>query len=112
MNLKGIGLLQLQLVTLISHGKKETLTAIEKHFKDGDIVEYLYSKYKDLFFVSFDNTCYDNIALNRYFSSYVGYIEDNESRKCGIINADDGLLLMIALIADKVEEASYKWTIE
>ncbi len=110
-NLMGIGLLQYNIVSLISAGKKETIKEIEKHFDAGDTIEYLYGKYKDLFITEFDGKTYDNVALNKYFSDYAGWIVGEECRKYGIRNADEGLLLMLSLISNRVEMACPKWEI-
>lgn len=111
-SLKGIGLFALEVMHLISSGKKETLATVEEHFEKKDIVEYLSSKYKDEFFIVFDNGIYDNEQINLYFFNYVGYIEGNECRKYGIINEDDGLLLIVSLLTDKIEKEAIYWKVE
>lgn len=109
-SLKGIGLLQLQILHLISLGKKESIEIIEKHIDEGNLIEYLFNKYREEFFIVFDNEVYDNEALNLYFNNYSGYIQGNESRKYGIMNVNDGLLLILALISDKIEHSAANWT--
>ncbi len=109
--LKGIGLFHLEVLHLISIGKQESIEAIEKAIDDGNLIEYIYNKYRSEFFVSFDNVVYDNETLNSYFQNYSGYISGNESRKFGIMNDNDGLLLILALISDKIEQSSVNWTI-
>ena len=111
-NLRGIGIFIWEIIGLISLGKKESIKEIEKHFDQGDIVEYLYNKYRASFFTVFDNSIYDNASINKYFSNYAGVIEGNESRKYGIQNDDDGLLLIIALVIDKVEQEAIHWEID
>ena len=111
-SLKGIGLFALEVMHLISSGKKETLATVEEHFEKKDIVEYLSSKYKDEFFIVFDNSIYDNEQINLYFFNYVGYIEGNERRKYGIMNEDDGLLLIVSLLTDKIEKEAIHWKVE
>lgn len=110
--LTGLGLFSLEIIHLISIGKKEKIVDIEQHFSNGDVVEYLSNKYPDEFWVKFDNSTYDNSQINKYFNNYTGYIEGNEYRKYGIQNDDDGLLLMLALITDKVEIACRNWSVE
>lgn len=110
-NLKGIGLFVLEIIGLISSGEKEKVSDIEKHIDNNDVVEYIYNKYKNKFSIHFDGSTYSNSAINKYFNNYSGYIEGNESRKYGIFNEEDGLLLIIALITDKIEEESISWTI-
>lgn len=110
--LTGLGLFSLEILHLISIGKNESIQEVENHFKDNNLIEYLNEKYKQYFFVRFDNGTYDNMQLNKYFSNYSGYVEGNESRKYGIINDQDGFLLILALITDKVEIASRSWTMD
>lgn len=110
-NLMGIGLFASQVVSLISSGEKEKLSIIEKHFGENDVVEYIFNKYQDKFSIKFDNSTYNNSAINKYFFDYDGYIQGNENRKYGIINEDDGLLLILSLIFDKVERESINWKI-
>ena len=107
--LLGIGLFQLEIIHLISIGIKEKIQTIEKCFEEENLVEYLYEKYNEEFSIEFDGGIYDNDAINRYFFEYCGYIEGNESNKYGIENEEDGLLLIIALISDRIEKESYKW---
>ena len=111
-NLKGIGLFSLEIIHLISLGIKEKIEEIENHFERKDLVEYLSNKYDDEFFVKFDNSIYNNNIINKYFYNYSGYIEGQERRKYGIMNPDDGLLLILALITDQVERGSINWMIE
>ena len=109
-SLQDIGLFQLEVLHLISIGKKETIEDIEKSLDNGNLIEYIFNKYRDDFFVLFDNGVYDNEALNLYFQNYSGYIQGNESRKYGIMNETDGLLLILALISDKIEHSAANWT--
>ncbi len=109
-SLKGIGLLQLEILHLISLGKKERIEIIEEHIDEGNLIEYIFNKYQDEFSIAFDNEVYGNEALNLYFKNYSGHIQGNESRKYGIMNEDDGLLLISALISDKIEHSATNWT--
>ena len=108
-NLKGIGIFALNVLHLISLGKKETFTTVEKHFEDKDIVEYLQKKYENEFFIKFDNSIYDNEQINLYFYNFTGVIDGNERRKYGIMKEDDGLILILALLTDIVEDKAIYW---
>ena len=112
MSLRKMGLFQLTVCHLISTGKTETITDIETHICNENVVEYLIEKYMDSFFDQ--QIGLDEYAkpLNKYFSDYDGYIQGNEARKYGIMNEDDGLLLILALISEKISRESSKWTIE
>ena len=108
----GIGLFQLEILSLISSGETETIADVETHFESKDVVEYLFNKYNEHFFTTFDNSMYSNKAINHYFYEYSDYIKGNERRKYGIENENDGLLLILALLSDKIERESRKWTVE
>lgn len=112
MSLKGIGLFADQVLVIISNGKTETIIDIEKHLNNSDVVEYLYEKYSELFFIPFDNSLYDNKPINKYFSNYSAYVTGNESRKYGIQNVNGGLPLLLELLMEKVETESIRWTDE
>jgi len=112
MSLRKMGLFQLTICHLISAGKKETIEEVENHICNESLVEYLFEKYKDYIF-DFQIVAEEYAKpLNKYFSDYDGYIQGNENRKYGIMNENDGLLLILALISDKVSRESSKWTIE
>lgn len=109
--LKGIGFFGSEILHLISSGQKESLSTVVQHFEENDIIEYIFKKYQNKFFHSFDNNMYDNKSLNEYFHKYSASIQGNESRKYGIQNDDDGLLLIMALIMVKVEDHSINYTV-
>lgn len=110
--LTGLGYFTKEIIHLISIGKNENNKEIEAHFISNDLVEYLGQKYDEFFFIKFDNKIYDNEELNKYFSRYSGVIEGREGKEYGIMKDDDGLLLVLALIADKLEVACRTLTAE
>ena len=110
-SLKRIGIFAQEIVHLISYSKKEKVRDIEEHFDSNNLVEYLYTKYKSDFSNSFDGKNPENEAINAYFNQYAGYIVGNEDRKYGIKNEDDGLLLILALIFEKVKDECHNWSI-
>ncbi|MEG0693132.1 MAG: hypothetical protein RR444_08630 [Oscillospiraceae bacterium] len=107
--LTGLGLLSTEILHLISIGKREKISIIEKHLVQNDLVEYLSKKFENDFYVKFDNRIYDNSQLNKYFANYSGWIKGEERRKYRIMNEEDGLLLILALINDRVEIECVKW---
>ena len=113
-SLKGIGIFASELVHLVSIGKKETIDAIEEHISKGDVVDYLYTKYKRDFSISFSfDSPYDISALNKYFHNFDSVVDGEERRKYGIEKQTDGLLLLIAiLLTDKVEKEANNWVVE
>lgn len=100
--LKGFGF---DIIALIADGRKETITKIEDETCNGRIVNYIYSKHSDRMMLTIDESCpYDIENWNKQFSDYSGWVEGNESRKFGITNEDDGLLLLLGLLMDMLEE--------
>lgn len=95
---KGLDLLSLEIISLISNGKTETIAKVEEELDNNSLVTYLNKKYKEYFMVDFGSGTYDINELNKYFQDYSGYVQGNESRKFGVVRNDDGLLLIIALI--------------
>lgn len=108
-SLMGIGLFQSTILHLISLGKRETFGEIENNMKNGCIVEYICEKYKEYIVIPFNNSVYDNNTLNLFFQDNVGCIEGNETKKYGIMNENDGLLLIPALISDRIEREAVNW---
>lgn len=112
-SLKGIGLFAFELVHLVSLGKQEIFDTIEEHISKGNIVEYIYEKYKNDFSIPFSSDSpYDISAINKYYNNFDGVINGEERRKYGIEKQTDGLLLLIAVLMDKVEKESPNWVIE
>lgn len=112
MSLMKMGLFQLNICHLISIGKIETFYEIETHISNGDLIDYLAQKYKgSLLDPQIELDEYAK-PLNKYFSDYDGYIQGNEARKYGIMNTDDGFLLLLALISDIISKESSKWFID
>lgn len=99
----GLGIFQLEIVHLISAGKKESWVVIEQELGNGTLIEYLFNKYEREFSIPFDNTLYKNDVLNEWFKNYDGYIQGNETRKYKVMNEDDGLLLVLSMISDFIE---------
>lgn len=107
-NLRGIGLFQLEILHLISIGKVETVEEIEKHFSNADIVEYLTRKYSTELIIDFAEL-YNIDAINHFFQNYGDYIVGNEYRKYGIAGDESGLLLIPALIVEKINTCCHEW---
>ena len=112
MKLTGIGTFAFEIISLLAYGKTESVFVIEQHFDKGDVVEYIYYKYRDYFTSRFDDDTYDSKAINKYFSEYSGNIQGNELKKCKIMNKSNGLLLILSLLMDKVREEDENWTVE
>ena len=94
-----------EIIALISSGKKETITDIEKHMCDGDLVQYIREKYYDDLSNEFKDDKICNIkAWNDAFTNYYGYVNGDENRKFGIVNEEDGLLLVVTLIINIITE--------
>lgn len=111
-NLKGLGLFASSIIHLISIGKQENFNEIEEHIENADIVEYLYEKYRDHFYVHFDGNMYNNQQINAYFNRYTGYLEGNEERKFGVVGCNNGLLVLLAMLNDIIEDNAVNWHID
>jgi hypothetical protein len=102
----GVDRLQLfgfELIALISAGEKETIDDVEKQIADNNIVYYIREKYRDKMFNTFEDNCPYNLDdWNKAFADFSGWVEGNESRKFGIVNNDEGLLLLLALALELV----------
>lgn len=109
-SLKGIGLFQMNVAHLISIGKKENIESIEDHMDSGNLIEYIFERYKKYIF-GFDINIYDAVALNKFFQDWGDYVRGREFEKFGIEGEDNGLLLILALIGNKVEVEASKWVI-
>ncbi len=98
---KGINSFALEIIALISKGYKETIEEIENNMYKGNLVNYLYDKYEKHFDFDFGkNSIYDINLFNEFFFDMSSYVNGNEKRKYGIVNENDGLLLVVAIILD------------
>lgn len=111
-DLKGIGLFGLQVIGLVSSGETENIDDIISHLESNDVVEYLFNKYNAKFAIRFDNNTYDNSQLNKYFSNYSFLTSNDARRKYMVSGQSNGLLFLLALLMDKVETESIKWTVD
>lgn len=94
-----INLFAFEIIALVSAGHKETISEIVNHMLDNDLVNYIYEKYEDQFSVDFGKeSVYDIESYNQFFFEISSYVNGNESRKYGIVNENDGLLLIVAVI--------------
>lgn len=104
-------LLGYELIALISRGRKETISEIEKQMENGNILHYIREKYGDELFNPFsDNMQYNYSDWNKALTKYCGWIKGQERRKYGIENEDDGLLLLVVLILELVANRENDWT--
>lgn len=100
------GLIQLfyNLISLFDKGFKENIDTIEKHMYDKDLLPYLINKYeKEEDFSYFKGGPCSTKDLNYYICEMVSYVNGNESRKYGITNEENGLLLLIAVCFDNFQ---------
>ncbi|MGL5480007.1 MAG: hypothetical protein ACRDCB_13260 [Clostridium sp.] len=101
----GIKSLALEIIGLISRGRNETISAIEREIENNRIVHYINNKYCNEFTMVFDDRCpYDIEHWNVELGLFSDYVEGNESRKFGIVKEEDGLLLLLALLLELMRE--------
>jgi hypothetical protein len=98
------------IVALISHGKKESVNEIIRHFEESNVVRYLMKKYEKEMFIVYEGCPYNfndwEKVLGQY--SYMTFGHD-VNRKMGIINEEtDGLLMLLNIILDEVSSRKYK----
>lgn len=104
--LHGIKGLAFDVLALIANGEKETIKKIEEEIAKNNITNYLHEKYSENMMIPLGKDCiYDLKAWNENFLNYSGWVEGNESRKFGITNEDDGLLLLLGLIIDTLKDS-------
>lgn len=86
---------------LVDEGHFERVDEIETQMRNGNIMEYLISKYgKNVDFSPFRGGTYSIEELNRFFASYSGYIEGNEDKKYSV--SKNGLCLITALCIEGI----------
>lgn len=92
-----------ELIALIAQGKTEDIDTIETQIENENIVRYIRDKYKNDMSNTFEEDCPYNIDdWNKEFSEFSAYVKGNERRKWGIVNREDGLLLLLALTLELV----------
>lgn len=101
--LMGLGCFASEIIHIISLGESESYLIIEAHLESNDLIEYISQKYGKFFNYIFNDTIYDNKELNKFFSMYYDEIKGKGGKQNGIMKDEDGLLLILALIANKVE---------
>ena len=103
--LHGIKIFAYDLIHIISTGATETITKVEQEMDNLNITNYIFNKYPDRVSMAYDDTCiYDLEAWNSKLADFSNYISGRESRKLGINNENDGLLLIVAGILDELKE--------
>ncbi len=93
-----------ELYHLISIGKKESVDDIINKISEGNVVHYISEKYKDEIASNLAGECpYDINEWEKVLEPY-GYITrgHNVIRKMGIMNEDDGLLVLSFLILEEL----------
>ena len=100
-----IDLFAQEIIIQISLGHKETITKIVEEMDRKHVVRYLYEKYKDDWFLSLDDRCPYNVDDWEEIYSQYAYISSNDARrKWGIVNEEDGLLLLVSLTFEALRE--------
>jgi hypothetical protein len=109
--LTGLGFFCEQVIHLISLGKKEMTSIIEEHLDKKDLIEYISTKYSKDFLAEFPDTRYNFNQLNKLFSNN-DFIPTSKYEKYGLMNDDDGLLEILAIVANEIEYRCKKWSAE
>ena len=105
-NFKGnerIEMLGYDIIHLISAGYKENFNDIINQLDKGSLMTYLYNKYKgELAILTLDSSSpYDYNEWEKVLDEF-SYMEFHHDavRKMGIVNEDDGLLVLLSIILD------------
>lgn len=99
---KSIELFLYDLIAIIDKGYTETIEEIEKQIDENNIGQYILDKYKEITMLSLGDAKNNIIindrinCINKAFWDSLSYISGNESRKLGIDNKENGLLLLVA----------------
>lgn len=97
----GLDILIYNLIALTDSGHKEDIEAIEKHMYNEDLLVYIINKYEnEVDFEIFKCGTYSIKDVNNYICNMASYVNGNESRKYGVKNEENGLLLLIAVCFD------------
>jgi len=98
-----IEMLGYDIIHLVSAGYKENFDDIVNHLDEGNLLEYLYQKYKDnLCILTLNaNSPYDFNEWEKVLDEY-SYLEFHHDavRKMGIVNKEDGLLVLLSIILE------------
>ena len=88
----------IEILGLISDGKKEAFSDIEQHLCDGDIVEYISDKYK-VYLEPSDS----KKPLSSFFMQNCEWALGNEYERAALRNETDGLLLILAIAINNID---------
>lgn len=102
-----IQMLGYDIIHLISVGYKENFDDIIDHLDKGSLLTYLYEKYKDdLCILTLDaDSPYDFNEWEKVLDEH-SYLEFHHDvvRKMGIVNKEDGLLVLLSIILELASE--------
>ena len=94
-------------ISLISMGKTETIRKIVEEMEKKNVVCYLYNKYRDCFAIPFGGSSPYNVdAWEEKYYDYSYITENDARRKWGIVNENDGLLLLVSLTFEALRSVS------
>lgn len=106
-----IEILGYEIYHLISIGKKESVDLLIEKLGESNIVHYLTDKYKDYLANDFDsiNSPYDIEEWEKVLEPFSYMTRGHDvTRKMGIMNEDDGLLMLSFIITEILAEQNYK----
>lgn len=106
-----IEILGYNLYHLISIGKKENVDFLISKLGEGKIVQYITDKYKEHLSNDFSsiNSPYDINEWEKVLEPFSYLTRGHDvTRKMGIMNEDDGLLMLSFIITEILADTSYK----
>lgn len=97
-----------RIIALISLGKKETISDIIQKMSDKKVIEYLITKYSTDIGFTIDNFPYDIEAWENQLSELSYITPYDANRKWGVVNENEGLLLLVSLILEVLRVELYR----
>lgn len=97
-----IFLLAYDIIALISKGEKESVSEIMGNISEEKVVKELYSKYPNSFKLS-NEEIYDPNEWDAVLKEY-HYLSNSDIEDMGIVNDNDGLLLLLRIILGEIVE--------
>lgn len=96
-----MGQLIMAIMRLVSIGEEESLDTVVEHLEKEDIYEFLSEKYRDKFTNFFCVSNLNVMAINSMFNQNANS-KEYFKQTYGIVKENDGLLLIVSLIAQKL----------
>lgn len=88
----------IEIIALISKGKKESLEVIYNKIDEGNTIQYLHEKYKNEMSYPLNEEVYSFNEYEKAFTDVANIVNRKAENEFGIIGNDDGLLFITAIL--------------